>query len=1372
MQNHHRLECGLAAQIAGGTQEAAFLHSIPWVIDAHPQHPDSLVSVLQRESRRLGQLARQCRFSILAVLRDSWPQHLNELILSVRCQSYANWELLLVDGGTTPRAHREVARRWAEREERIRLVEFGSALGSHRARNAAVSRATGDYLVFVDDDGVLHPMALGVFARHFNDDPRVNFAFSNEAQIDHASSGLTNFILKPLLDRFTLLRVPYIGRLYAVRRDLLERAAREESVFRHEYDGIEEHDLWLRLALADGVESRHVPLFMYYRRAGSHGLARLTDHELAVRRRRLAEEFIPQIYPGAAWSLDVPSDRDPLAATRIWLTGLPGYECKKVLIVIPFKDQVETTIKCLESIERQEHQLDTLVALVNNQSVEATTLPRLHWWIDAHRRSRYEILNLDYSFNFARLNNEAVGRLSGDRDLIFLLNNDVELTMPQTLETLALQLLADPSIGFVGIKLYYPGGQEVQHGGIRVGELIYGSGYNEIKHDRSAADFVDADRITLGVTFACAMARRETFERLGGLDEVFLPNGYGDVDMCLRALGAGFRNYCLGSLSGIHHESKTRGFTNEDLEFSLLHQRNGTIIATWRHWRLNRSHRHAWPLAVDRLNDPRLALQHESTRSTLRSSPAISEAPISSPLRYRLADRINQVLKRALGPLHGILRSGLLVAARSFRAAQQPRAIVALGRRVSGLSPALAALARRIRPHARKLVHRWRVSVGLAKALYRDPGALELLVTGCARAGTRGLRQSIRILVPGIPSAYQSHQQWFDATRPSPQLLARFRRRTWPAHAPRFTVVTPVYNVREDWLRAAVGSVIAQTYPHWQMICVNDQSTALHVAPVLDELAASDTRVKVIHCPANRGVSAATNRGINEATGDYIAFMDHDDYLEPHALHRLAEAVLQERPDMIYTDEAVTDVDLNHIRHVACRPSFSYDYYLSSPYYVHLVAARADLVRRIGGLNEQMTISQDIDFGLRLIESCHEITHVAEVLYRWRTHPGSLGHREQHNVLTMTRGAFERHFERIGVAVHFDDKPNFNFRDIRFDPPTPAEVAIVIPTRDNVVGLRRCVAGLELTTPQDGAQIVILDQSADQPAEGAALKELGRRHQVLRFDRAHSSSAVRNRGAAAAQPATHFLFLSDGLETLAPGWLEHMLGYAGRDDVGIVGATLLNPDGTVEHTGVVMGLNGTHDHALRDAHFRVPDLGRCAGPNGMLLSSRDVSAVSTSCMLVRAELFDRLGGFDDSLDDRYCGLDLCLRARALGYKVILDAYAVLRHQAMDSRGAGREVPRWSDLRPFLKRHAARFFAGDPFYSPLMSMTATDTSFAPARGTPERVRSRTGPVVLPSRTSGSKLFRVDSGSRSQPIGHDARMAASADQDTGAYTACRR
>ena len=553
----------------------------------------------------------------------------------------------------------------------------------------------------------------------------------------------------------------------------------------------------------------------------------MTDEELVARRRRLVEEFVPRMLsrlelvfqsrqrPGSA------RVNEYLAHGRARLGFSQAAHCHSVQGRGRDNDPVPRVNRAAGTSARRGRGPGQ--QSVARTSDSAATAP----WIDRPRRSRHEILDHDCAFNFAKLNNAAVARLGGDRDLILLLNNDVELTTPQALQTMAMQLLADRSIGFIGIKLYYPGGIEIQHGGVRVGKYLCGPGYNQIIHSRSAAEFVDAERISLGVTFACAMTRRETFEKLGGLEEIYLPNTFGDVSMCLKALDAGYRNYYLGSVTGIHHESKSRGTADEDIEFTFLYERLGGVIASSRLLDLNRSYRFAWPLQVLDWNYPPLPA-HElgspavAVRHVLDTNRA---ATISLPLRYRLADRLNGALKLGLGPIHGGLRWGIVQVARGCRTVREPRAVVDLGRRFLGPIPVFGTVGRKSVRLARRMKRRCQVAARVLSSVCRNPESARLLAVSLRHGGRHGLQQMIRILVPATTSETSSTTEWFERTRPSHRLLARLRRRPWPAEAPKFTVITPVYNVREDWLREAVGSVIAQTYPHWEMICINDHST-------------------------------------------------------------------------------------------------------------------------------------------------------------------------------------------------------------------------------------------------------------------------------------------------------------------------------------------------------------------------------------------------------------------------------------------------------------------------------------------------------------------------------------------------------------------
>ena len=657
------------------------------------------------------------------------------------------------------------------------------------------------------------------------------------------------------------------------------------------------------------------------------------------------------------------------------------------------------------------------------------------------------------------------------------------------------------------------------------------------------------------------------------------------------------------------------------------------------------------------------------------------------------------------------------------------------------IGPASRSFARR----ARKIKGRGPALQLLFRHVWSNPDQFRRLVSSYRTGGYEAVREEAEFQLPVLRPEPISGPEWFQRTRPSKELLAKLKTKPWKADAPRISVIMPVYNVREDWLRQAIESVIEQTYPFWELICVNDASPASHIRPVLDELASRDSRIRVIHCSKNRGVSVATNLGIEAAQGQYVSFMDHDDFLEPHALHRLAESILQEQPDMLYSDEAITGEDIEEIRLISARAAFSYDYYLSHPYFVHLIAARTDIIRRVGGLNEAMTISQDVDLVLRLVEVCGVITHVPEVLYRWRTHAGSLGHQQQDKVYSMTRGALERHFKRMGLKVHFDDRSHFNFRSLRFQHAAQARVAILIPTKNRCDLLHACITSLERTVDPSIADIVIVDCESDHPNTTSYLAELSSKHRLLRLRGAYNLAAIRNTSVAEVRGSyTDYLFLDQDTEAIDPGWLEHMLGYGQRTDVGVVGAVLLYEDESVQHGGIIVGMNGSADHAHKNSPFRGWLSGRNPGHNGALLATRDVSAVSGACMLTQADLFHRLNGFDERLGGGFSDVDYCLRATALGYKVIQDAYSMLYHLERERSALDPVVQHHDASLRFREFHRELILKGDPFHSPMLSRYSTDTWFEVPAVSSKKPRVRTTRVVLPppTPTAAGKITRFD------------------------------
>jgi GT2 family glycosyltransferase len=477
------------------------------------------------------------------------------------------------------------------------------------------------------------------------------------------------YLNKPPFDLTTLVRVNYLCHFTAVRRDLLLSAAREGNIFRPRFDGVEDHDLFLRIALTRWVRPLHVPLCLYYWRmvATSTALSNETKPDIELRRKAMLDDLLPEIYPGGRCTVLAPNAEWGHQYASIRLSALASFPRPRLLVMVPFRDQLELTLRCLESLEAQEHDLDVHVLLINNQSADPSTIAEMERWLAQPRRNRFELVEHRGAFNFARIHNRAVARYGGLRDLLLFLNNDVELISPDCLQTLAMHLLATPQSAFAGIRLHYPGGEGIQHGGIKIHETALTCGCYPFLHATELTDYVAEERVVFGVTFACAMVRREVFERLGGLDEMLLPNSYGDVDIQARALERGLRNHYFGTLVGTHHESKTRGRASEELELLALHDRHAEVIS---HWKLRGFHLslESWPREPEPAAEPPSHALADPVGA--ESVPTPTASPM--PLRYKVADRVNDVLKRVPGPVHWLLRAGIDCCRRTRRKPSVP----------------------------------------------------------------------------------------------------------------------------------------------------------------------------------------------------------------------------------------------------------------------------------------------------------------------------------------------------------------------------------------------------------------------------------------------------------------------------------------------------------------------------------------------------------------------------------------------------------------------------------------------------------------------------------------------------------------------------
>jgi O-antigen biosynthesis protein len=555
------------------------------------------------------------------------------------------------------------------------------------------------------------------------------------------------------------------------------------------------------------------------------------------------------------------------------------------------------------------------------------------------------------------------------------------------------------------------------------------------------------------------------------------------------------------------------------------------------------------------------------------------------------------------------------------------------------------------------------------------------------------------------PAAYRA---WVDGHEKS--------RTELPRTGPRISVVVPIYQPDLAFLARCLESVHSQTYVDWELCLCDDGSDDRSVTAFVARFARrmnrrSTQRVRFVADAANGGIAHATNRAISIATGAYVAFLDQDDTLHPEALGQIA-AALQRTPgaEVIYSDEDKIGVD-DLVFDPAFKPDWAPSLLLSFPYLGHLLVVRRDLIHAVGGLRSEFDGSQDYDLMLRTTERAEHVVHVAEVLYHWRTIPGSAA--ASSDAKPWAHAASRRALQEAVARRHIDATvedtgfaPGWYHvrRKVRGHP----SVSVIIPFRDQAAMTARCVASLAETADYDNVEFVLVDNASNEPESMALRRRLvGQGTRVLEYPERFNWSAINNM-AADVTDTDLLLFMNNDIEATKPGWLSALVELAQVPEVGVVGARLTYPDGTVQHAGIVLGLGGIAGHVLA---------GLPAGRHGYLgydAIVRPYSAVTGACMMSRREVFRTIGGFDETLDVAFGDVDYCMRSVDAGLGVLYTPHAELIHHESVSRG----MSGWtSDVGPFLNKWGRERFWVDPMYNPNLDLFA---SWCPLRTPNERV----------------------------------------------------
>jgi glycosyltransferase involved in cell wall biosynthesis len=505
--------------------------------------------------------------------------------------------------------------------------------------------------------------------------------------------------------------------------------------------------------------------------------------------------------------------------------------------------------------------------------------------------------------------------------------------------------------------------------------------------------------------------------------------------------------------------------------------------------------------------------------------------------------------------------------------------------------------------------------------------------------------------------------------------------------SPVISVVMPVYDPDPAQLRAAIVSVRAQLYPHWQLCIADDASPSPQVAEVLREQAAEEPRIRLAFCARNGNISAATNAALAMADGAFVALMDHDDLLPERALYEIAaELDLHPDADILYSDEDQIDGKGKRTQPYF-KPDWNIDLMLAHNLISHLGVYRRSLVEQVGGMRLGYEGSQDYDLALRIADVTEpdRIRHIPSVLYHWRQHQTSFSNARRDACIAAARRAIADHLARAGVAEQTQIGPVPTIPDwtrVRYALPDPApRVSIIVPTRDKAELLSRCMQGLLHETDYPDIEVIIADNGSHEPQTAALFAQLCRdpRVRVLECPGPFNYSAINNAAVACATGPLIALVNND-IEVIEPGWLAEMAAQALRPEIGAVGARLLFPDRTVQHAGVVLGVGSFDGGPGVAGHFSLHDEAASHGYFGASALVHEVSAVTAACMVLRKQLWDEVGGLDAAaLPVAFNDVDLCLRLRARGLRILWTPFAELIHHESASRG--------DDLAP---EHRARF----------------------------------------------------------------------------------
>lgn len=624
-----------------------------------------------------------------------------------------------------------------------------------------------------------------------------------------------------------------------------------------------------------------------------------------------------------------------------------------------------------------------------------------------------------------------------------------------------------------------------------------------------------------------------------------------------------------------------------------------------------------------------------------------------------------------------------------------------------------------------------------------------------------GFREFVIRLQEKMEAENVPYGPWYECHKATQEQLAKQRRKAYSwQEAPLISIVVPLYHTPERFLKEMIESVQNQSYPKWQL-CLADGSADDSVEKIAAIFAKEDERILYSRLKENLGIAGNTNAAIALASGEWIAFLDHDDMLAPDALYEAASlmkngrkmlggleasglhraiGVMSEREedglqyDMIYTDEDKVDMEGKTHFQPHFKPDINIDLLRSNNYITHFLLVRREILEKTGGIRKEYDGAQDYDFILRCVEESRLIGHIPRILYHWRTHQESTSENpfSKQYAVDAGRRAISDHLKRLSIPAEVAPTKDLGFYSVDYKLTETPLVSIIIPNKDELDSLKKCLASIEKSDYANYEVIIVENNSNPQTfsyyktiapqeecscgvtrMEGALAG--GQRICVAVWTEGFNYSKINNFGAAQAK-GSYFVLLNNDIEIIRRDWLIKMLGTCRRKEVGIVGAKLYYPDQTIQHAGIVVGIGG-NARGIGDNMFKGLPKERSGYLHKASLQM-DYSAVTAACMMVKREAYALAGGFEERLAVAFNDVDFCLKVRSLGYLVVYEPRVEAYHYESKSRGAEdspEKAARFQREIEYMRNHWIEILKnGDPYYNPNFSSVYNNYSLKDIR----------------------------------------------------------